>query len=100
MRGKYMVGLISDEEFEEWIVSQMDQYIKAKLAFGLKRKGFSIKKFLPDFQHTSGRKQIDFKIRKKANDESRHGVDIIKKLIQKDLLGAKINERKIPKDFF
>lgn len=55
----------------------MDRYIKAKVAWGYKRKGFSIKKLVPGFIHTSGRKQIDFKVRKQLNDDTRHGVGAV-----------------------
>lgn len=44
-----MSDKIGDVEFEEWIVSQMDKYVKAKIKFGVGKKGFKIKNFVPDF---------------------------------------------------
>ena len=74
----------------------MDRYIKAKVAWGYKRKGFSISKLVPGFEHTSGRKQIDYKVRKQLNDETRHGVGAVKKLIDKGQLSEKMQKNKIP----
>ena len=51
-----MINEIGDQEFEDWIVGHMDRYIKAKVAWGYKRKGFSIPRLVPGFQHTSARK--------------------------------------------
>ena len=68
----------------------MDRYIKAKIAYGYKKKGFSVKRFVTDFEHISGRKQIDFRVRKQLNNESRHGADVIKKLLESNQLDKKI----------
>lgn len=95
-----MIGEIGDKEFEEWIVYQMDRYVKARVAWGYKRKGFQPSKLVPGFKHTSARKQIDYKVRKMLNDESKHGVKTVQKLIQQGQLGEKINKNKIPEEFY
>jgi hypothetical protein len=90
---------LSDQEFEDWIVGHMDRYIEAKKAFGLLRKGFSLKQNVPGFEHTSAQKQIDFKIRKRENDDSRHGVEYAQKLDKGGLLIEMMNQNKVPYEF-
>lgn len=51
-----MTGQLTDQEFEDWIIGHMERYIEAKKAYGLLKKGFKIKTFVPDFQHTSAKK--------------------------------------------
>jgi len=74
----------------------MDRYIEAKKAFGILRKGFSVKQSVPGFEHTTAQTQIDFKIRKRENDESRHGVDFVSKLDKEGLLLDRMNQSKVP----
>ena len=66
MPGKYMMNQIDDTQFHDWILAQMSNYIEARMEHG---KDFRVKQHLPDFKHFTGKKHIDYKIRKRENDK-------------------------------
>ena len=52
----------------------MSNYIEARSEHG---KDFRVKQHLPDFKHFTGKKHIEYKIRKRENDKQRHGYEMI-----------------------
>lgn len=72
-----MSGLLGDDDFNKWIILQMKRWIEAKIKYG---KFMRISEDVPDFQFISGKKQLDYKIRKRENDQQRHGVALFDKL--------------------
>ena len=72
--GKYMMDQIDDEEFHDWILAQMSNYIQAKIEWGT---DFRVGDHVPNFRHFTGNKHIEYKIRKRENDKQRHGYSMV-----------------------
>lgn len=49
--GKFMQGHLDDDEFEEYIVSMVQKWIKAKLHYG---RDFETKKHVKEFEPITG----------------------------------------------
>ncbi len=70
---------MSDEQFNEWILKNMQLYVRAKLEKGYK---FRFKESFPaGLRMFSAKKQINFKIKKRFNADHRHGHSLVKDII-------------------
>lgn len=62
--GMYMQDVVDDQRFDDWIMRQMQRYLEAKLDYGA---SLNVYTDIPGFKHIDGRKQIEYKIRKRQN---------------------------------
>ena len=82
--GRYMQGLLDDEEFDKYIVGEMRRYLEAKLTHG---RRLSIKTHVKGLRHVPAGKQITYKLKKREHDLSRHGYARAKALAAAKQLG-------------
>ena len=74
-----MQGVTDDATFDQYIVHQMRKYLTLKIEYG---DAFVPAVHAKGFQPVSGKKQIEYKIRKRENDADRHGVHRIKDMLK------------------
>ena len=77
--GKYMLDLVGDEEFDNWIVEQMKTYLESRYQHWKKQQVIRNSKnpgnlpapthLKPDFNHIPAHKQIEFRLRKRQNNK-------------------------------
>ena len=83
--GMFMQDVVDDEVFDAWIMKQMRLYLKARLEYGSQ---LNVYHHIPGFKHIDGKKQIEYKLRKRQNQNTRHGHFRVKELIKKGKLDA------------
>lgn len=74
-----MQNLIDDDQFHDWMIAQMGMYVQARQKYG---KDLNVNYHLPGFRHITGKKHIEYKIRKRQNDQDRHGYELVKDMIK------------------
>lgn len=82
--GKYMQGLLGDEQFDEYIVGEMRRYLEAKLAHGHR---LSLKSHVKGLRHLPAGKQMAYRLKKREHDVTRHGHARAKSLATAKQLG-------------
>lgn len=82
--GQYMQGITDDRTFDEFIVQQMKKYLTLKIEYG---ENFMPALHAKGFKPISGKKQIEYKIRKRENNMERHGVHKIKDMLKSGKIG-------------